>query len=189
MPVERSRRDNAFVAGFGPTKRVVIYDTMLEHPAVTVEQVVAHEIGHYRLQHIFTSLPAALLSTLMTFGLMQAATTWDALLDVAGVDALRDPGSLPLFMAVFAVLQMVTGCRPPCCLATTSGRPTSRACGCCATPARWSTCGAGWRPRTSPTSSRPGGSGSTPATLAPPSGWRSRPSGAAQRRCGRPPAG
>jgi STE24 endopeptidase len=105
---KRSRRDNAFVAGFGPTKRVVIYDTMLEHPAVTVEQVVAHEIGHYRLQHILTSLPAALLSTLATFGLMNLLLSWDALLDFAGVDALRDAGSLPLFMAVFAGLQMVT---------------------------------------------------------------------------------
>ncbi len=105
----RSRRDNAFVAGFGPTKRVVIFDTMLEHPAVTVEHVVAHEIGHYRLQHIFTSIPAALVSTLITFGLLQALTTWDALLDVAGVDSLGDPGSLPLFLALFALLQMGTG--------------------------------------------------------------------------------
>ena len=106
---KRSRRDNAFVAGFGPTKRVVIYDTMLEHPAVTVEHVVAHEIGHYRLQHIFTSLPAALVSTLLTFGLLQLLLTWDALLDVAGVDRLGDPGSLPLFLALFALLQTVTG--------------------------------------------------------------------------------
>lgn len=104
----RSRRDNAFVAGFGPTKRVVIYDTMLEHPACTVEQVVAHEIGHYRLQHILTSVPTALLSTLMTFGLMNLLLSWDWLLDQAGVATLGDPGSLPLFVAVFALLQMVT---------------------------------------------------------------------------------
>ncbi len=104
----RSRRDNAFVAGFGPTKRVVIYDTMLEHPATTVEHVVAHEIGHYRLQHIFTSLPAALVSTLITFGLLQLLTTWDALLRVAGVDRLGDPGSLPLFLALFALIQTGT---------------------------------------------------------------------------------
>ena len=105
----RSRRDNAFVAGFGPTKRVVIFDTMLEHPATTVEHVVAHEIGHYRLQHIFTSLPAALASTLIAFGLLQLLTTWDALLRVAGVDRLGDPGSLPLFLALFAVIQTGTG--------------------------------------------------------------------------------
>jgi len=101
---KRSRRDNAFVAGFGPTKRVVIFDTMLEHPATTVEHVVAHEIGHYRLQHIFTSVPAGLLSTLIAFGLLQALTTWDALLDFAGVERLGDPGSLPLFLALFALL-------------------------------------------------------------------------------------
>ena len=104
----RTRRDNAFVAGFGPTKRVVIYDTMLEHPACTVEQVVAHEIGHYRLQHILTSLPAALLSTLATFGLMELLLSWQSLLDFAGVGKLSDTNSLPLFIAVFAVLQIIT---------------------------------------------------------------------------------
>jgi STE24 endopeptidase len=104
----RSRRDNAFVAGFGPTKRVVIYDTMLEHPACTVEQVVAHEIGHYRLQHILTSLPAALLSTLATFGLMELLLSWKDLLDFAGVSELKDARSLPLFIAVFGALQVVT---------------------------------------------------------------------------------
>lgn len=104
----RSRRDNAFVAGFGPTKRVVIFDTMLEHPATTVEHVVAHEIGHYRLQHILTSVPAGLLTTLLTFGLLQALTAWDALLELAGVQELGEPGSLPLFLALFVLLQTVT---------------------------------------------------------------------------------
>lgn len=104
----RSRRDNAFVAGFGPTKRVVIYDTMLEHPAITVEHVVAHEIGHYRLQHILTTLPAGLVSTLVTFGLLQVLLSWQQLLDFAGVKELGEPGSLPLFIAVFGALQMVT---------------------------------------------------------------------------------
>jgi len=105
---KRSRRDNAFVAGFGPTKRVVVFDTMLEHPAHTVEQVVAHEIGHYRLQHILTSIPTALLSTLLSFGLLQLLTTWDALLEFAGVQSLGDPGSFPLFLGLFALIQMVT---------------------------------------------------------------------------------
>lgn len=104
----RSRRDNAFVAGFGPTKRVVIFDTMLEHPAHTVEQVVAHEIGHYRLNHIFTLLPATLLSTLVTFGLLQLLLSWQALLDVAGVETLGDPGSFPLFLGLFGALQILT---------------------------------------------------------------------------------
>lgn len=105
----RSRRDNAFVAGFGPTKRVVVYDTMLEHPAHTVEHVVAHEIGHYRLQHLFTTVPGALLSVLITLGLLQLLTSWDALLRFAGVERLGDPGSLPLFLALFALLQTGTG--------------------------------------------------------------------------------
>lgn len=53
-------------------------------------------------------LPASLLSTLMTFGLMQLLLSRDWLLDLAGVDTLGDPGSLPLFIAVFGLLQTVT---------------------------------------------------------------------------------
>ncbi len=46
---KRSRRDNAYVAGLGATRRVVLFDTLLEHPPEVVEQVVAHEIGPWRL--------------------------------------------------------------------------------------------------------------------------------------------
>jgi STE24 endopeptidase len=49
---KRSRRDNAYVAGLGATRRVVLFDTLLEHPPEVVEQVVAHEIGHWRLGHL-----------------------------------------------------------------------------------------------------------------------------------------
>ena len=123
----RSRRDNAFVAGFGPTKRVVIFDTMLEHPATTVEHVVAHEIGHYRLQHIFTSVPAALVSTLLTFGRCRRSPP--------GTRSCASPGSTA--SATRARCRCSWRCSPssrwgpaccrPACPATTSGRPTSRA--------------------------------------------------------------
>jgi STE24 endopeptidase len=105
----RSVRDNAFVAGFGPSKRVVVFDTMLEHPPELVEQVVAHEIGHYRLRHIPKTLPVAALLTLATFGFLKVFTEWDLVLDWAGVESVGDPAALPVLLLGFGAASKVTG--------------------------------------------------------------------------------
>lgn len=50
--VDASRRTsgaNAYVGGLGPTKRVVLYDTLVEDfPAAQIRSVVAHELSHQR---------------------------------------------------------------------------------------------------------------------------------------------
>ena len=95
---KRSRRGNAFVAGFGPTKRVVVYDTMLTFPLEQIAQVVAHEIGHYRLNHIPKTVPLAGLQMLITLAFVQYVIGSDTVLGWAGVDDLGDPGAAPLFL-------------------------------------------------------------------------------------------
>ncbi|HEV2320062.1 MAG TPA: M48 family metallopeptidase [Verrucomicrobiae bacterium] len=50
---KRSRHSNAFFAGFGRFRRIVLFDTLVEQLSEPeVEAVVAHEIGHYRKGHI-----------------------------------------------------------------------------------------------------------------------------------------
>jgi STE24 endopeptidase len=49
LVADASRRTtalNAYVSGFGATRRIVVYDTLLAAPADQVELVVAHELGH-----------------------------------------------------------------------------------------------------------------------------------------------
>ena len=87
----RSNRDNAYVAGLGRTRHVVLFDTLLEHPTATVEQVVAHEIGHWRLHHLRRSLPLTVLALLVVFA-GAAAVTGAFDVDVG------DPASLPLLL-------------------------------------------------------------------------------------------
>lgn len=102
---KRSRRGNAFVAGFGPTKRVVVYDTMLSEtdgrpafPLEQIAQVVAHEIGHYRLNHIPKTFPLAGLQMLIALAFVQYVVGSDTVLGWAGVDDLGDPAAAPLFL-------------------------------------------------------------------------------------------
>jgi STE24 endopeptidase len=64
---KRSTKENAYFSGFGPKKRIVLYDTLLKE--LTEEEIVAvlaHEIGHYKKKHVFLSL---VLSVVLT-GLM-----------------------------------------------------------------------------------------------------------------------
>ena len=49
----RSAHSNAFFAGFGRFRRIVLFDTLIEQMAPEeLEAVLAHEIGHYKLGHI-----------------------------------------------------------------------------------------------------------------------------------------
>lgn len=50
---KRSAHSNAYFTGIGKTKRIVLFDTLLEQ--MTMEQglaVLAHEMGHYKMKHI-----------------------------------------------------------------------------------------------------------------------------------------
>jgi STE24 endopeptidase len=115
---KRSRRDNAYVAGLGATRRVVLFDTLLEHPPEVVEQVVAHEIGHWRLKHLRRQIPAIALLLLLLFAGLKAFSGWDWIFEQAGVQpdgdvpAIGVPTALPLVALVtqlgFSVLGLAT---------------------------------------------------------------------------------
>lgn len=93
----QSRHGNAYVAGLFGTERVVLYDTLLAAQTPReVEAVLAHELGHYVLGHVWRSL-ALVVAVLF-------ATAWAAQRAVArwgprwGVRGLADPAGLPLVL-------------------------------------------------------------------------------------------
>ncbi|MBC3874826.1 M48 family metallopeptidase [Undibacterium flavidum] len=50
---KRSAHGNAYFSGFGKTKRIVFFDTLITRLAPQeVEAVLAHELGHFKLKHI-----------------------------------------------------------------------------------------------------------------------------------------
>jgi STE24 endopeptidase len=67
----RSTKSNAYFTGFGKKKRIVLYDTLMED--LNTEEIVAvlaHEIGHYKMKHIFYVVAVSLASTGFTLWLM-----------------------------------------------------------------------------------------------------------------------
>ncbi|MFC2150800.1 M48 family metallopeptidase [Calditrichota bacterium] len=67
----RSSRSNAFFTGFGKSRRIALYDTLMERHTVTeLVGVLAHEIGHYKLGHIPKRLAVGVMSTGMMLFLL-----------------------------------------------------------------------------------------------------------------------
>jgi STE24 endopeptidase len=111
--VEKSvdtRTVGAFVVGFGATKRVVLYDTLLERlTADEILFVVGHEMGHYVLRHIVVLL---LLNCLLVLGsLWVVHRTAGALLmrygERFGFTRLDDPASVPLLLLLASLAAFV----------------------------------------------------------------------------------
>jgi STE24 endopeptidase len=66
---KRSTKANAYFSGFGPKKRIVLFDTLLkEFSDEEIVAVLAHEIGHYKKKHVLKSLVSSVFITgLMLF--------------------------------------------------------------------------------------------------------------------------
>lgn len=53
----QTKKENAFLAGLGKTRRIVLGDTLMDHMSIPeIVSVIAHEVGHYRHKHIWKSL-------------------------------------------------------------------------------------------------------------------------------------
>jgi len=93
-----TKRCNAYVVGLGPTRRIVLDGTLASWPPELIDQVVAHEIGHWRLGHIARRLPLAIVAQVATLGLAAWLLSFAPLLHGAGVSTVGDPRSLPFLL-------------------------------------------------------------------------------------------
>jgi STE24 endopeptidase len=67
----RSAHANAYFTGFGASKRVVFYDTLLRQlNAGEVEAVLAHELGHFKHRHVLKRMAAMFALSLAGFALL-----------------------------------------------------------------------------------------------------------------------
>jgi STE24 endopeptidase len=100
---------NAYVSGFGSTRRIVVYDTVLERlDDPEIESIVAHELGHVAYDDVLTGTLIGALGA----GAGVAALGWllgsSRLLRRAGADSPADPRVVPLVLLLFAVGSLVS---------------------------------------------------------------------------------
>jgi STE24 endopeptidase len=92
----RTTKVNAYVSGVGKTRRVVLFDTLLEQssPAET-KLVVAHELGHRRARHVLKGT------------LLAMATTAGFVFLLWAVIGRPEASEIPLIFLLAAALQLV----------------------------------------------------------------------------------
>lgn len=67
----RSAHGNAYFSGFGPAKRVVFFDTLLDKlNTAELEAVLAHELGHFKHRHITKRIVLMFAMSLAGFALL-----------------------------------------------------------------------------------------------------------------------
>ena len=95
----RSSHGNAYFTGFGRTKRIVFFDTLLGalSPA-EIEAVLAHELGHFRRRHIAKRLALVAATTLGGFALLGWVSTQPWFYAGLGAPAGSDAVALVLFL-------------------------------------------------------------------------------------------
>ncbi|BCB83975.1 M48 family metallopeptidase [Phytohabitans suffuscus] len=104
----RTRAVNAYVSGLGPTRRIVVYDTLLrEAPPEEVASVVAHELGHAKDRDVFTGTLLGALGAAAAVVALYLLGGWGWLLRTAGVDSMGEPRALALMIAVVSVAGIV----------------------------------------------------------------------------------
>ncbi len=107
LVADASRRTtslNAYVSGFGSTRRVVLYDTLLQEvPDDEIESIVAHELGHVAADDVLTGTLLGALGAAGSVALLGWLLGWAPLLRRAGADSAGDPRVVPLVLFLAAL--------------------------------------------------------------------------------------
>ena len=104
----RSAHGNAYFTGFGRSRRIVFFDTLLNQlDADEIEAVLAHELGHFRLRHLIKRLilmSGISLAALALLGYLSQQTWFYEGLGTSPDPVTRDACALLLFMLVMPVV-------------------------------------------------------------------------------------
>lgn len=95
---KRSSKLNAFFTGFGKFRKIVFYDTLMEKLSdEEIVAVLAHEMGHYKLKHIYKMLAASVIQTGIMFYLLSLILENRLLFDAFSMEHVSIYASLIFF--------------------------------------------------------------------------------------------
>ncbi len=100
----RSSHGNAYFTGFGASKRVVFFDTLLERlNADEIEAVLAHELGHFKHQHVTKRIAMMLVVSFLGLALLGWLINQPGFYYGLGVTHISTYMALMLFLLVSPV--------------------------------------------------------------------------------------
>ena len=109
---KRSTHGNAYFTGFGKTKRIVFFDTLLERLTPDeIEAVLAHELGHFKQYHVLKRIVFTFTISLgflwLLAQLMQASWFYQGLGVATPATSLSTALALLLFFMVLPVFSFL----------------------------------------------------------------------------------
>jgi STE24 endopeptidase len=107
---KQTKKVNAMFTGLGNTKRIILGDNLVKHlNPDEVEVVIAHEMGHNILQHVWRII--VLNAILATFGFLLIHLTMGRIVNRwkknLKMESPSDVATLPLFLLIFLVYSLV----------------------------------------------------------------------------------
>jgi STE24 endopeptidase len=106
----RTRAVNAYVSGYGATRRIVVYDTLLaEVSEAEVRSVVAHELSHAKSNDVLTGTLVSALGAAAAVLMIYLLGAWAALLRRAGVDDIGEPRAIALLLVIGTIGGLLAG--------------------------------------------------------------------------------
>ena len=106
----RSTHGNAYFTGIGRHKRIVLFDTLVSRlEAGELEAVLAHELGHFRLNHVRVRLIMSLVTSALGFALLGYASGQPELYGALGIRTPSMHAALALFALVTPVFLFPLG--------------------------------------------------------------------------------
>ncbi len=107
---KRSTKSNAYFTGFGKTKRIALFDTLIaNHSTGELVSVLAHEIGHCKRGHIKKSILISLASSFLMFFILSLFISKQGLYSAFGIDGTPIYAGLIFFGFLYAPIQMILG--------------------------------------------------------------------------------
>ena len=105
----RSAHSNAYFSGFGKSRRIALFDTLLEkHSTEEIVSVVAHEVGHYKKKHIIFGTILGIIETGIMLFIFNLLMNDPALFAVFGVENVSVYGGLIFFGMLYSPVSLVT---------------------------------------------------------------------------------
>ena len=104
----RSSRSNAFFTGFGRTKRIGLYDTLIEkHTVKELVAILAHEVGHYAKGHITKGLVLGILHNGLVFFLLSVVLDHRGLFDAFKMQHMSIYAGLVFFALLYSPVELM----------------------------------------------------------------------------------
>ncbi|MCX6402350.1 MAG: M48 family metallopeptidase [Actinobacteria bacterium] len=106
----RSTKANAFFAGIGKSKTIVLYDTLIEK--LNIEEVVAvlaHEVGHYKRKHTLAMFVSSILQTLAITALLGWMLNYPEISYALGANVPSFHVAATTFFLLFTPISMILG--------------------------------------------------------------------------------